>query len=191
MNKELENEEINSLIKQLKDLFIVLENKMKKQYNRSLPVNELLTDRWERAKRLSFGEGSSIYDSSLVFGQPNVGKNCWIGPFTIIDGSGGLKIGNNCTISSGVQIYTHDNVKATLSPNYSIERESVSLGDNIYIAPNCIISKGVQLGSHSVVAANSFVNKSFEANSIIAGTPAKIIGKIILENSNIIFSYNK
>lgn len=139
-------------------------------------MNELFTDRWEKAKYLKFGEGTSIYDSSMVFGNVKVGKNTWIGPFTILDGSGGLCIGNNCSISAGVQIYSHDSVKWAVSGGKEkYEYKSIAIGDNCYIGPNTIIAKGVTIGNGCIIGANSFVNKSFENGLKIAGNPAKII----------------
>lgn len=176
----------------LNELNILLESQFLETYNRSLPLPDHINDRWERAERLGFGKGTNIYDSSYVIGDVSVGENCWIGMFTVLDGSGGLNIGNNCTISAGVHIYSHDNLKATLSNNtIPIERKPVSIGNNCYVAPHSIISKGVVLGNSVVVAAHSFVNKSFPDNAIVAGTPAKQIGKVIYKNSDITFEYFK
>lgn len=178
--------------KKLSELNVVLESSYKTNYNRSLPMADHINDRWERGKRLGFGEGTNIYDSSYVIGNVVVGNNCWIGMFTILDGSGNLVIGNNCTISASVHIYTHDNLKATLSGNaMPIERESVSIGNNCYIAPHSIISKGVNLGNYTVVAAHSFVNRSFPDNAIVAGVPAKHIGNVIINGTEISFQYFK
>jgi acetyltransferase-like isoleucine patch superfamily enzyme len=174
----------------LNELNVMLESEFKRQYNRSLPLTDHINDRWERAERLGFGEGTNIYDSSYVIGDVNVGENCWIGMFTILDGSGKLTIGNNCTISASVHIYSHDNLKATLSGNkIPIERQPVLIGDNCYIGPHSIISKGIELGNHTIVAAHSFVNKSFNDNAILAGIPAKQIGIVIIKNNDITFEY--
>lgn len=136
----------------------------------------MFTDRWERAKYLGFGLNTSIYDSSLVLGKVKIGSNTWVGPFTVLDGSGGLKIGSNCSISSGVQIYSHDSVNWAISGGKSpYEYESTEIGNNCYIGPNTIITKGVKLGDGCIVGANSFVNKSFDRNSKIAGSPARLI----------------
>jgi acetyltransferase-like isoleucine patch superfamily enzyme len=129
------------LFDEFKQLYHKLDESFLEQLHRSLPLTELLNDRWERAERLGFGKGSSIYDSSLVFGHPKIGTNCWIGPFTIVDGSGGLVVGNHCTISAGVHIYSHDNLKATIQPkDAQIEQIPVRIGNNCYIAPNSIIA---------------------------------------------------
>jgi len=144
------------------------------KWRRVLPLGDSINDRWEKAEFLGFGKGSSIYDSSLVFDTVQVGENVWVGPFTILDGSGGLlRIGNNCHISAGVQIYTHDTLTTVLY-NQKPETADVIIGDNCYIGPNTIISKGVKIGDHVAIGANSFVNKDIASNSKGHGTPFRI-----------------
>src|SRR4051794_33935448 len=75
---------------ELRELRWRLDAAMRERWQRSLPLQELLSDRWERAKELGFGEGSSIYASSYVYGTVHVGAGTWIGPFTLLDGTGGL-----------------------------------------------------------------------------------------------------
>jgi acetyltransferase-like isoleucine patch superfamily enzyme len=188
--KVLEGKASFDLYAQIKELHNELDDAFIKQFDRSLPLNEELFDRWDRAKKLNFGEGSSIYDSSLVFGKVKVGVNCWIGPNTIIDGSGGLHIGNYCTISAGAQIYSHDNVKQTLSSGLAeIERTPVSIGDNVYIGSNATIIKGVRVGNFCVIGAYSFINKDVPNNSIVFGQPGKVMGTVIINDDGINFQY--
>lgn len=168
-----------------------LDGNVRNSFKRSLPLTELLSDRWEKARRLGFGEKTSVYDSSLIFEPIEVGSHCWIGPFTVLDGSGRLKIGNHCTISSGVHIYTHDNVKQTLSSGkLPIERAPVTIGDNVYIGPNSVIAKGITIGNYVVIATGSFVNKDVPDNKIIGGIPAKILGSVVFTGDEISFEYN-
>lgn len=45
-----------------------------------------------------------MYNNVLVLGRVNVGRNTWMGPECILDGSGGdLQIGDWCSISAGVR----------------------------------------------------------------------------------------
>lgn len=147
------------------------------EFRRTLPFGDYVVDRWEKARALDFGEGSSIYDSAHVFGDVTVGRNTWIGPFTILDGSGGLEIGNNCTVSAGVQIYTHDTVEWAVSGGEAAYvRAPTSIGNNCYIGPNAVIAKGVTIGDGTIVGANSLVLKDVPAGSKVAGSPARPIG---------------
>ena len=179
------NKKINKVVflKKLIELNEELEKEMVANHHRSLPFCEMVFDRWERSSRLGFGKGTSVFDSSFIFGNPKVGKNCWIGPFTIIDGSGGLTIGDFCTISAGVHVYTHDTVIRTLtSGKEAISKEKVEIGKNVYIGPNTIIKKGVKVGDYAVIGAMSYVNKDVPAYSVAFGTPAIVKGKIQMNN---------
>ena len=166
--------EQSTLVKLL-NVLKLLDKVKKKKYNRSVSIGDLLSDRWEKAEALSFGKGSSIYDSSLVIGDVKVGRNVWIGPYTVLDGSGGLKIGSNCTISAGVQIYSHDNVQNTISGGVKpFEYAETVIEDNCYIGPNVVIVKGIKIGKGSIIGANSFVNKDIPMGSKAFGIPVCI-----------------
>lgn len=145
------------------------------RWDRSLPTGEYLNDRWDRAKTLAFGEGTSVYDSTVVIGQVSVGSRTWIGPFVLLDGSGGLTIGDNCSVSAGVQIYTHDTVNwATSGGTQAIERRSTVIGSNVYIGPNVIITMGIKIGDGAVIGANSFVDSDIPANRRAWGNPCRL-----------------
>ncbi|MBX2990050.1 MAG: acyltransferase [Bacteroidetes bacterium] len=168
--------EMNELLKGLRSLYEQLRSDNSRKWNRDLPFEELLFDRWERARILGFGEGSSIYHNSYVYGNVKVGLNTWIGPFTILDGTGGLTIGDNCSISAGVQVYTHDSVLWALSGGTEkYEHQPTSIGSRCYVGPNTIISKGVVVADGCLIGANSFVNRSLPAGSKVAGNPARPI----------------
>jgi len=147
------------------------------RYNRTLPFGDYIVDRWEKARELGFGDGTSIYDSCLVLGRVRVGEHTWIGPFTVLDGSGGgLEIGDYCSISAGVQIYTHDTVARSLSGGVApITQAPTRIGSNCYIGPNTVIAKGVTIGDRVVIGANSLVLNDVPSDSKAFGTPCAIV----------------
>lgn len=182
--------EILALQEALHALHGRLRDAMRAAWNRSIPFDELLFDRWERARSLGFGEGTSIYHNSYVYGDVHVGKHTWIGPFTVLDGSGGIDIGDFCSISSGVHIYSHDSVKWALSGGKApYERKPVKIGHCCYIGSDSVIAKGATIGNHVLVAACSFVNKDLPDFAIAAGTPCRILGRVELLNGDVRFNY--
>jgi len=182
---------LNSLLKSITFLYEKLRLNTRQRWQRDLPLEELMFDRWERAKSLGFGEGTSIYHNSYVYGDVKVGRNTWIGPYTLLDGSGGLEVGDYCSISAGVHIYTHDTVKWALSGGKAkYEHASVKIGNYCYIGPQTIISKGVKIGDHCLIGANSLVTSDLNDYSFAAGSPCKIIGKVkIDEKGTVDFEY--
>lgn len=136
-----------------------------------------MVDRWDKARALGFGEGSSIYDSAIVIGSVSVGEHTWIGPWVMLDGSGGLSIGAHCSISAGVQVYTHDSVRWALSGGTgTIERAPTRIGNRCYIGPNVVISKGVTIGDGCVIGAGSLVLQDIPPGTKAFGTPCRPMG---------------
>jgi acetyltransferase-like isoleucine patch superfamily enzyme len=162
------------------------------EWDRSLPFADAIFDRWDRARRLGFGEGASIYESASVFGAVQVGDNTWIGPNVLLDGSGGgLTIGRFCSVSAGVQVYTHDTVRWALSGGVAPRSTgAVSIGDCTYLGSQSIIVLGVEVGSHCVVGANSFVNHPVPDRTIVAGSPARPIGRVDGDGDDVRLSFN-
>ena len=143
--------------------------------------------------RQSTSVSNNKYNSnSLIIGKPIIGKGTWIGAFTVIDGSGGLVIGKNCDISCGVHIYTHSTHKRCLSNKKFnkdntinrdlIEKKPVKIGNNTFIGANAVILMGANIGDYCIVGAGAVVNKNIPDYSVVGGVPAKIIGKVEIQN---------
>ena len=166
-----------SLLEDLKAFWHSRRKEVDERYRRTLPFGDYVVDRWEKARALGFGEGASIYDSALVIGDVKVGAETWIGPGAVLDGSGGLSIGGFCSISAGVQIYSHDSVAwATSGGKAPIERAATRIGDRCYIGPNSVIAKGVTIGDGCVIGAGSIVLSDLPAGCRAAGAPCRVIG---------------
>jgi acetyltransferase-like isoleucine patch superfamily enzyme len=157
-----------------------------------LPFQDGLLDRWERARRLGFDADASIYNSAIVLGTVAVGASTWIGPSTLLDGSGGgISIGRFCSISAGVHIYTHDTVAWSLSLGIAPRNEgAVAIGDGCYVGPQSVIAPGVTIGQQVVVGANSFVNRPVSDRTVVAGTPARPIGTVEVDGAEVRHVYD-
>jgi len=151
-----------------------LVQQMRRRWNRHVSVGDLFTDRWQTAEDYGWGDGTSCYDNVLVLGDVMVGRHTWIGPGCVLDGSGGLTIGDYCTIGAGSQIYSHDSVAwATSMGEKPYERAPTAIGSGVFIGPNAVIAKGVTIGDRAIIGALSFVNRNVLAGAKVHGTPAR------------------
>lgn len=177
----MSNENV-ALRKELASLRKLLRSETRKKYGRINPFCEDLFD-WKEKGEFCGSEGTTIYDSATVIGDVTIGDNCWVGPFTMLDGSGKLTIGHHVDISTGVKIYTHDTVKRALTGGkHPTEVAPTSIGNNCFIGTDAVILKGVSIGDMCVIGANSLVNRDFPDRTIIAGSPAKKIGHVALDS---------
>ena len=172
----LESDEYRRLL----ELLGTLRRRMRGRFHRHVPVGDLLSDRWELAAEQGFGEGTSVYDESLILGDVRVGRQCWVGPYTVLDGANApLTIGDFTSIGTGSQLYTHDAIERTLTGNKaSLNRRATTIGRCCFVAPQSIIGPGTVVGDHSFIASGSYVQGTFPPYSYIAGNPARRVGQV-------------
>ena len=122
---------------------------------RSIP--DLLSDRSKQRKLMVLG---LVHPVTIMFWHDvKVGK-CSDWPKCILDGSGGLEIGDFVSVSAGVQIYSHNTVSWSTSLGFeNISKKPTKIGNGVYLGPNSVIQMGVTIGDQAVVGAMSFVNK--------------------------------
>ena len=166
---------------------------MSQRYNRVLPTGELIFNRFDKGKYLGCGDGSSVYDTSVIMGDVKIGDHVWVGPYTILEGSSAkLIIGSFVSIAAGVMIYTHDSTKYYVSGGKeSFQKAPVTIGDYTSIGTMSMIGCGVTIGEHCVIGAYSMVKENVPDCSIAAGIPARIIGKVrIQDDGSVRFEYH-
>ncbi len=125
-----------------------------------------------------------------VIGEPAIGAGTWIGAFTVIDGSGGLTIGEGCDISCGAQIYSHSSVRRCVSGRRftEVERQPTRIGDRVFVGANAVVNMGVTIGDEAVVAAGAVVTRDVPARSVVAGVPARPVARVELDGSHVEFA---
>lgn len=122
-------------------------------------------------------------------GEPTIGEGTWIGPFCLIDGSGGLVIGRACNISAGVHIYTHSTAKRCVTDRkVALERSPVSIGHSTFIGANAVVQMGVTIGDHCIVGAGAVVSVDLPDFSVAVGVPARVVGTVDATTGRITYS---
>ena len=112
-------------------------------------------------------------------GEPTIGEGTWIGPFSLIDGSGDLVIGRSCDVGAGVHIYTHSSARRCVTDRTAaLERAPVRIGDCTFIGPNAVILMGVTIGDHCIVGAGSVLTTDLPNHSVAVGVPARVVGTV-------------
>lgn len=121
-------------------------------------------------------------DHCWITGEPEIGEGTWIGPFTLIDGQGGLTIGKGVNVSTGASVLTHNTVKRCVTERaYDVvDRAPTVVEDYVFIGENAVILMGSKIGHHSIIGAGAVVleNTEIPPYSLVVGVPAKVIRSV-------------
>ena len=105
----------------------------------------------------------------------SIGKNTNISLRAKIDTRRGkIIIGNNCYVTYGCVILSHDATAKRINPNDD-GSGTVIIEDNVFIGVNSVVLRNVRIGRNSIVGAGSVVTKDVPPNVIVAGNPAAIL----------------
>jgi len=120
-------------------------------------------------------------------GELIIEDNVHIAPFCIIQAHGGVYIGKNSGLSSGVKIYSLSNLPndpqdisniiyfTPLNEKSAYFCSPIVIEENVGVALNCVILGGVTIGKNSFISIGSVVLTSIPENSYASGNPAKKI----------------
>jgi acetyltransferase-like isoleucine patch superfamily enzyme len=163
-------------------------------------------NRWRRALlrrwlyRPLFGEASRgvvlkstrISPATMIEHEEGLvlADNVYIGPFNLIEASGGIAIGEGVQITSHCAIVTHTSHRAQrlLGPDYATwplkpgeQRPGwiagpVHIGAYSFVGPHCLIEANTRIGRGTLVCAGSFVRGDYPDFAILEGRPARVVG---------------
>lgn len=113
-------------------------------------------------ERVSIGDASGLNDGCLL------------------DGSGGITIGEYVRVAPRVEIMTSNHVFD--DPHTPIKLQGLSYGevvveDDVWIGIGSLIIPGVRIGKGAVIAGHAVVTKDVPPYAIVGGVPAKVIGR--------------
>ena len=137
--------------------------------------------RWQQKTRIS--DTVFMYHPEKI----NISDNVFIGHYCVLDGTGGLEIGEGTQISHFSGIITHSshiairlygkhyqNILEYDKKGYQIGK--VVIGKYVFVGVGSKILPGVTIGDGALIAAGAIVNNNVESFKIVAGNPAKVIG---------------
>jgi acetyltransferase-like isoleucine patch superfamily enzyme len=112
-----------------------------------------------------------------------IGRNCYIGPYVIIDliHPDMVTIGDNVTIGLKTMIFAHSVASTNpflKSRGYVRKIDPVIIKSGAIIYPGCIIKSGVTVGENSMISIGSVVAESIPDNCIAVGNPARVVKRI-------------
>jgi maltose O-acetyltransferase len=108
----------------------------------------------------------------------SIGHKVYIGPDVVLDGRGGITIGDNTTLGFNVVVLSanHDYQSNALpyDPNVYIHKP-VFIGRNVWIGANVLIVPGIEIGDGAIVAAGCVVTSNVEPLAIVGNQPIRTI----------------
>ena len=124
----------------------------------------------------------------MCYIQPNVffvhserivcGYNFCVNSNSYINGVGGIEIGNNVLLGSGVVMSSGEHQYSDSLEPFVLQKiipKKITIGDGVWIGANAVIMPGVIVAEGTVVGAGAVVTKSTEPFSVVVGVPARKI----------------
>lgn len=133
------------------------------------------------AGTIEIGAGSLIREGAILQsygGKITIGDKSAINPYCILQGNGGITIGNSTLIAANVAIFSANHVFSDPSKQIQTQGETtkgVRIGNDVWVGAGSIILDGVDIGDGAVVAAGTVVNVNVPAYAVVAGVPAKVV----------------
>src|SRR6187551_3118419 len=130
----------------------------------------------------NIGEGTSIWQFSIVLSKAVIGMNCNINCHTFIEND--VIIGDRVTVKAGVQIWdgirvdndvfigpnvTFTNDKQPRSKQYPQEFFQTVLKQGASVGANATILPGLTIGKYSLIGAGSVVTTNVPDHAIVYG----------------------
>jgi UDP-2-acetamido-3-amino-2,3-dideoxy-glucuronate N-acetyltransferase len=145
-------------------------------------------DKLADVKTTAIGEGTKIWQFSVVLPNAEIGKNCNINCHTFIENN--VTIGDNVTVKSGVYIWDETIIEddVFLGPNVvftndlrprsksRIPFKAVRICKGASIGANSTILGGVTIGKYAMSGIASVITKDVPNHALVYGNPARIMG---------------
>ncbi|MEO5687574.1 MAG: acyltransferase [Burkholderiaceae bacterium] len=125
---------------------------------------------------VSIDDWSTLHDRCLVLSSQGVkiGQHCWFGQNSIIDGTGGMTIGNGVRVGMYSQLWSHVAAGEQMEGCTLYGRRPVTIEDDVWLVGSCIVASGLTLGRRSIALIGSNITRSTAPATVVAGSPATV-----------------
>ena len=115
----------------------------------------------------------------------DIADHVYVGPFNLLDASGGLSLGEGCQITTHCALLTHSSHIALrlMGRRYfghpeptGFRRAPTSIGAYSFIGAHSVVMAGSRIGRGVIVRAYSYVDGEVPDFAVVAGQPAVTIG---------------
>ena len=120
------------------------------------------------------GENLRLFKGiSMTYGHNiEMGDNTVVHDDVHLDDRGKLTIGNRCSISDNVHLYSHDH---DIVDQTAVENFHTIVEDDVRLTYDVMVRAGVKVGENAVVGARAVVQNDVPAHHIAVGIPAKSV----------------
>ncbi len=136
-----------------------------------------------QGRGISIGRNCEIHRGVILdaqSGEISLGDNTGIGPYTVVYGYGGVRIGEYCAIAGQSMIVASNHRferRDTPIRKQGLEGLGIEIGRDVWLGANCVVLDGAVIGAGCVFAAGAVVRGAFDAYSVAAGVPARTLRK--------------
>ncbi len=144
-------------------------------------IDALSTEGVSMGNKVKLGKHSTIVCSGLLSDLGKgiiIGDNTSFAENTFFGAAGGIRIGSDVIAGQNVRFHSENhkfNNKDELIRLQGVERQGISIGNNVWIGSGVVFLDGSEVEDGCVIAANAVVNKKFAKNTVIGGIPARTL----------------
>ena len=125
-------------------------------------------------EELIIGDYVTIHHGTVIHGvKTDIGHNCWIGHYSIIDSlAGHTRIGNNVGIGAHSQLWSHMKFGDVMEGCRWCSSKNLIIDDDVWFVGHSIVGP-IHAKSRSMLMTGSVAVSNMEENHIYSGSPAK------------------
>ena len=124
---------------------------------------------------LKIGEKSRINMRTTIYSQwkVQIGTSTLIKEKVLLDGRGGLTLGNNCSVSVGAVVFSSSHYTSSSEFKGFSKKTIIEIG--VWLCANSIVLPGSIVKNNCIIGANSVYKGISKPNMIYQGNPAVLI----------------